>query len=294
LRNKLNQFISNLNGQFIEVSYRPAPYQCMDLVYLWVFALDIPKATIQHGSAYEVWTKASDLTREYFDLIPNKLETIPEEGDIVVWSSSYGKYGHVAIIISATQTRMKGFEQNNPLGTNAHIQDRTYKNVLGFLRPKNVLTDNVPQWLKTLLQERGLTIEDESKIREIFDRANEDKIRDLTDSLQSCNTDLAKKAKEVAGLRVDLETQERDNSDLAKQLLEARTARDKKSWEVDQLNAKNKTLSEEIVNLKDRVTHHKEQDKACRSELIQSKARIIDNLTGWEAIKLTFCKIFRR
>ena len=134
MKDKLNQFISNLNGQFVEVSYRPAPYQCFDLAYAWVFALDIPKATVQHGAAFEIWTKANDLTRQYFDLIPNKLETIPQEGDLVVWNNKYGRYGHVAIVIEATQTRMKVFEQNNPLGTNAHIQDRSYTNVSGFLR----------------------------------------------------------------------------------------------------------------------------------------------------------------
>ena len=290
MREKLNRFVSNLNGQFVEVSYKAAPYQCFDLAYAWVFALDIPKATVQHGSAFEIWTLASDLTREYFDLIENKIETIPQEGDIVVWSNKYGTYGHVAIVIEATQTRMKVFEQNNPLGTNAHIQDRAYTNVLGFLRPKHVLTDGVPQWLKTLLQERGLTIENESAIREIFDKAKtaEDKVSDLTDSLSSCNTDLAKKAEEVAGLRVELETQERDNKDLASQLLEARSERDKKAWEVDQLKAKNKTLVEEVAILKDKVVVLKDDQKALRSDLAASQAKNLTSLGLWEFIKLKF------
>jgi len=172
MRNKLNQFVSNLNGQFVEVSYRPAEYQCYDLFYLWAFVCDIPKVAIQHGKAFEIWTLASDLTRQYFDLIENKLETIPEEGDVVVWGSKFGKYGHVAIVIEATQTSMKVFEQNDPLGTHAHIQDRkSYKNVLGFLRPKNIIIPSIPKWFETLLQEQpgGLTIQDESKIRDVFE-----------------------------------------------------------------------------------------------------------------------------
>ena len=263
MRNKLNQFVSNLNGQFVEVSYRPATYQCFDLVYAWVFCLDVPKATIQHGSAFEIWTKASSLTREHFDLIENKLETIPEAGDLVVWSDKYGKYGHVAIVISATQARMKVFEQNNPLGTNAHIQDRSYTNVSGFLRKKDEISE-------------------------------EDKIGDLTDSLQSCNTDLAKKAKEVAQLTVELETQERDNKDLATQLHEARTERDKKAWEVDQLTAKNKTLAEEVAKLKDKVVGLKEDYKVLKTELVQSQARILTNMTKWEAIVLALKKFINK
>ena len=295
MREKLNQFISNLNGQFVEVSYKPAAYQCMDLAYNWVFALDIPKATVQHGAAYEVWSKASDLTREYFDLIPNKLETIPEEGDLVVWNNKYGPYGHIAIVISASQTRMKVFEQNNPSGTNSHIQERTYTNVSGFLRPKNTKVEGTPIWLKTLLQERGITIEDESKIREIFDKAkNEDKIGDITDSLASCNEDLARKAKEVAALTVDLETQERDNSDITKQLREARSERDKKAWEIDQLAAKNKTLVEEVSSLKGKVGVLKDDQKALRSELVQVQSRQIKNLTHWEVLRLWFGKIFKK
>jgi len=171
MRNKLNQFISNLNGQFVEVSYRPAAYQCFDLVYNWVFCLGIPKATVQHGSAFEIWTLASDFTRQYFDLIENKLETIPRAGDIVVWSSKYGKYGHTAIVIEATQTTMKVFEQNDPLGTNAHIADKKYTNVLGFLRPKEVIIPSIPEWFETLLRENNLTIQDEGKIRAIIDNA---------------------------------------------------------------------------------------------------------------------------
>jgi len=122
--------------------------------------------------------------------------------------------------------------------------------------------------------------------------SEEDKINDLNDSLKSCNTDLSKKAEEVAGLRVDLETQERDNSDLAKQLLEARSERDKKAWENDTLVAKNKTLAEEVIRLKGKVEVAKTAEKACRSELVQSQARILDNMTKWEALTLTIKKIF--
>lgn len=137
MRDKLNQFVANLNGQFVEVSSKSAIYQCMDLAYNWVFCLDYPKITIQHGNAYEVYTAPNDTTRQYFDIIPNTPDGIPQDGDLVVWSSSYGPAGHIAIALGGgTVNSFMCFEQNNPLGTNAHLQSRSYYRVLGWLRPK--------------------------------------------------------------------------------------------------------------------------------------------------------------
>ena len=84
MNDKLIRFIDNLNGQWIEVSDRTNSSQCMDLVYAFIFCLDIPKATIQHLYAYQVYTEATDFTRQYFDLIPNLIDTVPQAGDLVV------------------------------------------------------------------------------------------------------------------------------------------------------------------------------------------------------------------
>lgn len=135
LTDKLNQFVSNVNGQFVEVSDSSNPNQCMDLVYLWIFCLGYPKATIQHLYAYEAYTKPTDLTYKYFDLIPNTQEFIPQDGDICVFKG--GIAGHIAICLGGgTTSKFRRFEQNNPLGTHAAINDRGYTNMLGVLRPK--------------------------------------------------------------------------------------------------------------------------------------------------------------
>lgn len=76
MEEKLNQFVDNLNGQFVEVSSKSAEYQCMDLAYLWVFCLGYPKATIQNQYAYQVYTNPKPITKEYFDIIPNTPEAI--------------------------------------------------------------------------------------------------------------------------------------------------------------------------------------------------------------------------
>jgi len=130
-----NQFVSNLNGQFVEVSDSSNEYQCMDLAYLWVFCLGYPKATIQHLYAYEAYTKPTDLTYKYFNLIPNTPDFIPQDGDICVFKG--GVAGHIAICLGGgTTSKFRRFEQNNPLGTHASINERNYTNMLGVLRPK--------------------------------------------------------------------------------------------------------------------------------------------------------------
>jgi len=124
--------------------------------------------------------------------------------------------------------------------------------------------------------------------------SDEDKISDLTDSLTSCNEDLAKKAKEVSGLTVELETQERDNKDLSSQLLEARSARDKTLWEKDQLEAKNKTLNEEIEKLKDKVGVLTTKNKDLSVELTKAQALKIGGLDTKIIVKELIKRILRR
>lgn len=157
MKDKLNQFVDNLNGEFVEVSYKEALYQCMDLVYTWVFCLGYPKATIQHLYAYQVFTEPTDLTRQYFDLIPNTSDFIPQDGDIGVIKGTSGNIaGHIFIALGGgTTNSFMCFEQNNPLGTNAHIQSRSYTNVLGFLRPKKILVEaSSSEYVKQLEEDR--------------------------------------------------------------------------------------------------------------------------------------------
>src|SRR3990167_10768612 len=100
MKDKLNQFILNTQSQFIEVSDRTNIYQCLDLVYLWVFCLGYPKKTIQHLYAYQVFTEPNDVTRQYFDIIPNSPTFIPQDGDIAVYDKTLSNIaGHIGIAL---------------------------------------------------------------------------------------------------------------------------------------------------------------------------------------------------
>lgn len=161
LKNVLDQFIQNTNGQFIEVSDRTNIYQCMDLVYAWVFCLGFPKTTIQRLYAYEVYTKPSDVTLKYFDLIPNTDDFIPQDGDIAVFDKTSSNIaGHIGVCLGGgTTSSFNCFEQNYPLGTNASIRPRNYKTpkLLGVLRPKLTGGDPEAEALKKELANCELT-----------------------------------------------------------------------------------------------------------------------------------------
>lgn len=263
MKDRLIRFIDNTIGQFIEVSSVSAEYQCFDLAYLWAFCLDIPKSTIQHGYAYEVFTGASDFTRQYFEVIEKKTETIPQAGDLVIWNKTSSNIaGHIAIVVEATQSRMKVFEQNSPLGTNAHIGDKTYTNCLGFLRPKYEESKTVPQWLVTLLLESGLEIDDESSFREVWTNGIRytDDLKSLQEQVKSANEALSDRAMEVSLLTEKnqklsdkvAEVEELNNS--------LRSLKDTLTFEKSQLETQVRELATQVVNLEDQVDNLKNEN----------------------------------
>ena len=202
MKDKFNQFVDNVNGQFVEVSYKKALYQCMDLAYLWVFCLGLPKATIQHLYAYQVYTNPTDLTKKHFDLIPNTPNAIPKDGDLVVLKG--GTAGHIVIALSGgTTSSFKCFEQNNPLGTNAHIQSRSYKNVLGWLSPKKAGLKFTQKEMDAMRKQRddnwNLYKEEKKKLKGVVDgkyikkedcdRIKREKIKRLKEDFIKKNTE---------------------------------------------------------------------------------------------------------
>lgn len=135
---KFSIFYHNIKDQSVEISYKPALYQCMDLAYLWVFCHDIPKAAIQREHAYQVFTMANDLTRQYFDVIPNTPTFVPKTGDLGIFNKGghIGVSGHICICTGEGDTnRFKSLDQNWG-GKQARVTTHDYRLFLGVLRPK--------------------------------------------------------------------------------------------------------------------------------------------------------------
>ena len=204
MKDQLNQFVANTNGQFIEVSSKSALYQCMDLVYLWVFILGYPKATIQNQYAYQVWTNPKTITKQYFDLLPNTPSFIPEDGDIVVFNKTSSNIaGHIAVCLGGgTTSSFMLYEQNAPIGTSAHLSKNWYRNVLGFLRPKvrPVLEIN-DQTILPIVDSKGKEMEVQAVRSKLADQ--EQRITNLLTSTDNLLKDIDILKKDINTLKLE-------------------------------------------------------------------------------------------
>ncbi|OGO14256.1 MAG: hypothetical protein A2Y53_03880 [Chloroflexi bacterium RBG_16_47_49] len=132
----LEQFIIRWNGKFIDFDQQFGP-QCVDLARQYmVEVLNFPNSSIKPVvGAKDMYEKYSTLVDPlYFERIPNTPTGVPLEGDIVLWGNS--TYGHVAVFVEGDTNSFRSFDQNYPTGSPCHIQNHTYVNCLGWLRPK--------------------------------------------------------------------------------------------------------------------------------------------------------------
>jgi len=140
MKDKFNLFYTWVINQGVEISDKTNPYQCMDLMYAWTFFLNIPKSSVQHLYAYQVFTEPNDLTRKHFEIIQNTPEFVPQAGDIAVFDkTSTNIAGHVSVCDgSGDQTKFSSLDQNWAGNSRASIVVHNYDNpkLLGVLRPR--------------------------------------------------------------------------------------------------------------------------------------------------------------
>lgn len=87
------------------------------------------------NSAYGYWSNFPNPLGSYFKKVVNTLEAVPSKGDIVIWNTNTGNgYGHIAIVLEATQGSFKSLDQNWG-GKETHEQGHYYTNVAGWLTP---------------------------------------------------------------------------------------------------------------------------------------------------------------
>ena len=131
----LDDFIAQWNGKGLDFDHAYGN-QCMDVFEQ--YNQDVVGAPVVYGNAVDVWMKFSP---KFYFQIPNTLTGIPEKGDVVVWGTSVGQYGHVAIFVEGDQNTFTSFDENWPIpaagsGTGVcHLQQHSYVGVLGWLRP---------------------------------------------------------------------------------------------------------------------------------------------------------------
>lgn len=157
----LDAFVAAHDGQAVDVDGRYGP-QCMDLYRRFVEeVLGFPQSPKVPGAA-DVWTH---YLPEFYERITNTPDNVPEPGDVMIWGRGAGQWGHIAIFVTGDARRFVSFDQNWPTGSLAHLQEHTYRNVLGWLRPRRP----TPPWYVTYLAEHGIDVADEAAARVALD-----------------------------------------------------------------------------------------------------------------------------
>lgn len=139
IKETFNQFFKDFNGKFVEAEDPNNKFQCMDLAFRWCDYLSIPRETIRHLYAYEVYTLPNDLTIKYFELVPNTPNAVPQTGDLVIFEKKVnGTAGHISISAgSGNINYFDSFDQNWSADKRiSTIIGHDYKYVLGWLRSR--------------------------------------------------------------------------------------------------------------------------------------------------------------
>jgi len=109
--------------------------QCVDVYRQYCHELGFPQSPLVKG-AVNIW---DTYLTECFDKIPNTPKGIPNQGDVIIWGTTVGKYGHCAIFDHGDVNKFVSLDQNWPSDNGEgvlHEQEHNYKGVLGWLRPK--------------------------------------------------------------------------------------------------------------------------------------------------------------
>ena len=119
-------------------------WQCVDIIKQWLdsgFSIK-PGAW---GNAIDYWRSTNPGILTAFKKVTNTPDYIPPQGSIVIFNAtSSNKYGHIAIVDSATKTVLNILEQNGGAGTGTgtgvdviRVRNSGYNNIAGFLEPIN-------------------------------------------------------------------------------------------------------------------------------------------------------------
>lgn len=113
--------------------------QCFDLANHYSVNLIGGKQFLGMG-AYEIYTNFDNQpAHELYERIQNTPEFIPQKGDIMVWGTGIGQYGHVAICNGEGDTTwFNSYDQNwGYAHAPVTLVKHSYQGVLGVLRPRD-------------------------------------------------------------------------------------------------------------------------------------------------------------
>ena len=158
------EFINEYNGKSFDYD-GVAGVQCVDLAKMYldkVFGIK-PGAW---GNAKDYYENFNNLPiKNSFTRIANTPSFVPQKGDIVVWGTGVGKYGHIAIATGEGNTHQFYSYDLNWGSKKVHKVLHNYKGFLGVLRPN--AQDKINQTntlvLKTIARNTNLRSEPNTK-----------------------------------------------------------------------------------------------------------------------------------
>ena len=128
----LQNFINQYNGKLVP-SCGGYSSQCVSLSQAWASANGVQGCPIFPVPA------AKDMVGirgDVFNWIANSPTGVPQSGDIMVWNTAVGVYGHTAVFVNGNASSFTSFDINWPTGSLAHLQSHNYNGVVGWLRLK--------------------------------------------------------------------------------------------------------------------------------------------------------------
>jgi hypothetical protein len=135
----LQAFISKHKGNYLDWDGSFGA-QCVDLARFYfseVCGLKKQPAGVVGAKDFYLNFEKDPVLTEYFEKIPNTPKFVPLPGDVAIWDKTPGNsYGHIAIVVTGNVQSFSSFDQHLPKSAPCRIVHHTYKNVLGFLRPK--------------------------------------------------------------------------------------------------------------------------------------------------------------
>jgi len=288
---QFSQFSANIPDQAVEVSDKSNIYQCMDLAYLWVFCLGFPKATIQKLYAYQTFTQANDLTRQYFDVIPNSDTFIPKEGDLGVFGTGVGVAGHICVCTGVGNLKTFQSIDQNWAGVQRAVKvTHTYTNFLGVLRPKAVAgaacligNNDEGSALFAKLVHNSSIADDTVKYLGLAEKADAVSFETIKNSLEardgkltSCKTELATRDSDLAKANQEVQNRIEQIGRVQEQLTESIKA---------QKDAQDKLKSTQIEHETEvtKLTAKIEQVQSSLNEEAKAKGRALNDLAECQA-----------
>jgi len=166
----VDQFVSKYEGKGLDWDGAYST-QCVDLArFYWANVCNIKQPRGVAG-AKDFWTNygTDPNLNQNFRRISNTPDGVPKKGDVMIWGSAYGPWGHIAIFLDGNVNKFTAFSQNDPTGTLSIKKPyKNYFGVLGWFRPNKDVNGGVeaPESEdKMLLEYLGANNEQEAKKR---------------------------------------------------------------------------------------------------------------------------------